>query len=66
MKVRINDVEHDLAGGSTLADLARDHIPNSQWVAVVLDGAVVPRSRWAETGISEGSSVEVLTPRQGG
>lgn len=66
MKVRINDVVHDLVEGATLADLADEHIPNSQWVAVVLDGAVVPRSRWAATAIADGSAVEVLTPRQGG
>ena len=66
MKVRINETEHELADGSTLADLVDVHIPNSHWVAVVLDGAVVPRSIWAQTQIVAGSTVEVLTPRQGG
>lgn len=66
MNVRINGKKHELADGSSLADLVNAHIPNSQWTAVVLNGEVAPRSTWAATQITAGDSVEVLTPRQGG
>ena len=37
-----------------------------QGVAVALDGAVVPRSRWASTEVPEGARVDALTAVQGG
>ena len=37
-----------------------------QCVAVALDGAVVPRSRWASTEVPEGARVDALTAVQGG
>ena len=37
-----------------------------QGVAVALDGAVVPRSRWASTEVPEGARGDVLTAGQGG
>ena len=33
---------------------------------VALDGAVVPRSRWASTEVPEGARVDALTAVQGG
>ena len=41
-----------------------DYAGNHLAVAVNYD--VVPRSRWAETTLSDGDQVEILTPRQGG
>jgi sulfur carrier protein len=35
-------------------------------VAVAVNYDVVPRSRWAETTLSDGDEIEILTPRQGG
>lgn len=35
-------------------------------LAVAVNYDVVPRARWAETSLSEGDAVEILTPRQGG
>ena len=35
-------------------------------VAVAVDAAVVPRSRWARTPVAEGQSVEIITAVQGG
>ena len=34
--------------------------------AIAVNYNVVPRGRWAETGLAEGDTVEILTPRQGG
>lgn len=35
-------------------------------VAVAVDAAVVPRSRWGRTPVAEGQSVEIITAVQGG
>ncbi|TVQ96366.1 MAG: sulfur carrier protein ThiS [Deltaproteobacteria bacterium] len=35
-------------------------------IAVALDGAVVPRSQWAETQVDPGAVLEVVTATQGG
>lgn len=35
-------------------------------VAVAVNAAVVPRSRWGETRLSAGDEVEILTAVQGG
>ncbi len=35
-------------------------------VAVAVDGAVVPRSRWSATTLGDGQAVEIVTAVQGG
>jgi sulfur carrier protein len=35
-------------------------------VAVAVDAAVVPRSRWGRTPVAEGQSIEIITAVQGG
>jgi sulfur carrier protein len=40
--------------------------PDARAVAVALDGEVVTRSRWAQTTVSEGALVEIVSAIQGG
>jgi sulfur carrier protein len=35
-------------------------------IAVALDSAVVPRSRWAATSVPDRAHVEIVTAKQGG
>ncbi|WP_028244943.1 sulfur carrier protein ThiS [Pseudoclavibacter soli] len=35
-------------------------------IALAVDGAVVPRSRWAATPVNEDSEIEIVTAKQGG
>ena len=35
-------------------------------VAVAVNTHVVPRARWASTGLQSGDEIEIITPRQGG
>jgi sulfur carrier protein len=37
-----------------------------RFFAIALNGQVVRKAAWAETKLSEGDSLEILTPRQGG
>ena len=36
------------------------------FLAVAVNQEVVPRRRWGERDLSEGDSIEIVTPRQGG
>ncbi|QJE74447.1 sulfur carrier protein ThiS [Aerophototrophica crusticola] len=42
------------------------HGPETRGLAIALNGAVVPRSRWTETTVAEGDAVEVVKVFQGG
>ena len=66
MTVTVNGQPCDLPDGATLADVLHRIGAPSRGVAVALDGAVVPRARWAGTALSAGASVDVVTAVQGG
>ena len=40
--------------------------PGRRGIAVAVNGAVVPRSRWSQAELADGDEVEVLTAVQGG
>lgn len=66
MQIWINGVEHRLDGEPTVADaLSAAGVPD-RWVAVAVDGDVVPRARWAERPLGDGARVEILSAVQGG
>jgi sulfur carrier protein len=66
MTVRVNGQEQPLPPGRSVADLLeRLGLPRHD-VAVAVDGAVVPRSRWHSTRVPDGAAVEVVTAMQGG
>ena len=68
MNVTVNGEPREVGAGATVAsvvellDVARD----ARGVAVALDGEVVSRGRWADTQLSEGSTVEVVAAIGGG
>lgn len=65
MKVTVNDEEMQVDDRMTVtALLERLGIPE-KGIAVAVDWAVVPRSRW-DTALSDGARVEVVTAVQGG
>jgi sulfur carrier protein len=68
MTILLNGAEHALPEGATLLDavVAAAGDPGRRGIAVALDGEVVPRGRWGETGLAPGARVEVLEARQGG
>ncbi len=35
-------------------------------MAIAVNYQVVPRARWAQTGLNDGDQIEIITPRQGG
>jgi len=52
--------------GLTVADVVARLTDEPRGIAVALDGAVVPRAKWAATEIPDQAQVEVLTAVQGG
>jgi sulfur carrier protein len=68
MTVVLNGTPTVLAEGATVADAVRalTGAGDPHGVAVARDGAVVPRSAWADTVLADGDWLEVLTATQGG
>ena len=68
MNISVNGAMTAVAHGTTVAELVAaltgDESPRG--VAVARDGAVVPRSAWPATVLTDGDRVEVLTATQGG
>jgi sulfur carrier protein len=68
MKLTINGTERDIVGARTLDELLRalGVPPERTGTAVAQNDAVVPRARWAETRLSDGDRIEIITAVQGG
>jgi sulfur carrier protein len=65
MRVTVNGEQKDVAATRIDALLGELEFEGSHF-AIAVNYDVVPRGRWAETAITEGDMVEILTPRQGG
>jgi sulfur carrier protein len=65
MRVTVNGEQKDIAATRIDALLGELEFEGTHF-AIAVNYDVVPRARWAETAITEGDMVEILTPRQGG
>ncbi|MFC7332456.1 sulfur carrier protein ThiS [Rhodocista pekingensis] len=55
------------AAGPLLDLLAREGFdPGARGIAVAVNGAVLPRGRWADAAVAEGDAVEIVRIMQGG
>lgn len=68
MNVTVNGQARELPAGATVASVVEllDVAPGARGVAVALDGEVVTRSRWPQTALAPGASVEVVAAIGGG
>ncbi|MEU4109290.1 sulfur carrier protein ThiS [Streptomyces sp. NPDC027717] len=66
MNISVNGERREVAPGTALDAVVRVLTPAPSGVAAAVNETVVPRTRWAETGLTEGDRVEVLTAVQGG
>lgn len=76
--VTVNGSAREVAPGATVVDLVADVTGRELTadgtpadggrlgVAVALDSAVVPRSRWGATPLADDAQVEIITAMQGG
>ena len=65
MRVTINGEQREIAADSVAALLSELDYEGTHF-AIALNYDVVPKSRWAETPLSAGDEIEIITPRQGG
>lgn len=65
MRILVNDEEHEVTDGLTVAGLLDRLGYSPKGIAVAVDWAVVPRSSW-DTTLSDGARIEVVTAVQGG
>ncbi|MEV4612814.1 sulfur carrier protein ThiS [Kitasatospora sp. NPDC049258] len=62
----VNGEPRELPAATTLAEVVAQLSKAPSGVAAALNEAVVPRGSWAETVLSAGDRVEILTAVQGG
>ena len=67
IRLKINGIDEDVAA-TTIAQLlaARGIDPGARFLAVAVNGAVVPRAAWPSTELRAGDSIEIVRARQGG
>ena len=65
MRVIVNGEPREISAASVDA-LLRELDYEGAHFAIAVNYDVVPRSRWAETALSNGDEIEIITPRQGG
>lgn len=68
MNIRLNDKALSLTAdeSASVAALLAAQVVSPQGVAVALNGAVLPRSRWLETPLVEGDELHLFTAIAGG
>jgi sulfur carrier protein len=65
MRVIVNGEPREIASASVEALLGELEYEGTH-LAIAVNYDVVPKSRWAATGLSNGDEIEIITPRQGG
>ena len=66
-QIRINGADEPLVAATLAALLEEKAVDVAQrGIAVALNGAVIPRAAWPQTGLQAGDTVEIVRARQGG
>ncbi|HEX9171449.1 MAG TPA: sulfur carrier protein ThiS [Telluria sp.] len=65
-EIMLNGAPHQVAPGTTLADLIEALSLADQALALAVNRSVVPRQQWRERGVQPGDQVEVVRPIGGG
>ena len=67
MLIYVNGVQREVAPGTVVCEVVGIGVATPRrGIAVAVDGSVVPRARQAETTLTEGARVEIVTAVQGG
>jgi len=64
--IRVNGAARAVAPSHSVADLVRDLSLEGKRIAVELNGAIVPRSRYAGTPLADGDALEIVVAVGGG
>ncbi|MGH2706494.1 MAG: sulfur carrier protein ThiS [Actinomycetota bacterium] len=67
MRLQVNGKAEEVRDGGTIRDVVELlGITEGRGVAVAVDGDVVERARWDDTGLRDGQRIEILHAVQGG
>jgi len=66
VNVVVNGTAEEIEAGSTVADVVGRWAKSPTGVAVAVNDAVVTRTDWPGTPLTDGDRVEILTAVQGG
>ena len=66
MKVKINGKEEELQNNISVADLLASRKIRAEMVSVELNGAILPRSAFSATRLSDGDKIEFIYYMGGG
>lgn len=66
MRIVLNGVDREVPEVTTVASLIADTAGSGRGSAVVINGVVVPRSRWSSETVAADAEVELITAVQGG
>lgn len=65
MKVLINQIEHELPEGATLADAVAALQPRRPFAAAI-NMTFVPKTKYTDTPLNAGDRIELIAPITGG
>jgi sulfur carrier protein len=66
MKIKVNDIAHEIAEGTSLAAFVESIGLAPEGVAVAIDLEVVPKGQWASTTLVDGMELIVIRAASGG
>lgn len=66
MKITVNGKEREVADGSTIADVVRELELRTDRIATERNLSVVPKAQYAQTQLTEGDKLEIVTFVGGG
>lgn len=66
MNIHLNGALQTLDTESTITDLLKNHGYEGKIVAVAVNQNFVPKSQYGEHKITDGDSIEIVAPMQGG
>jgi len=65
--VRVNGEDRDVTAATVFDLLLAEEVdPKARFVAVALNGVVVPRGQWQCEPLKDGDEIEIVTPAPGG
>lgn len=64
--ITVNGEDHLLTENTTMTRLLDKLGMPEKGIAVAVDGAVLPKSRWNSTEVQKGWTIDILTAVQGG
>lgn len=65
--VRVNGEDRDVTAATVFDLLLAEEVdPKARFVAVALNGVVVPRGQWEQEPLKDGDEIEIVTPAPGG